>query len=379
MKTTRIILFIVSLTVMNIVTSYAQFAFGIEPFCASDKDYAKVSVPASVWVELAKTSREGIPPADACINLPAAGTLDGFQADYDGDGSEEMCLLYHAGPSDAGCNVIVMMTKEGGGYKLNDLISIPGGNAMIRPIETLENGVQLYVQNIYLLPDGHKETKGMLLGYKQSSIVVLISWVEKSYMKDGKMFMQKVDAAFCDVNFDNRKELFIRYNVHETAGAMTSKNLVNRYVLTLDYLPNHLRYGIYDSVGFDKVANAESNAKAGLRMINRKSTRDDGILKIQDALRSDPFDAKTRVKLGTFFLMDGKYADAERTFLLATAFDPMYGKAYKMLGDTYLRLNDLQKALAAYNRFLELDPKSRDRKKVEHNIKQITIPKARVR
>jgi hypothetical protein len=380
MKTNRIIFLALSLFLLNTFASYSQFAFGIEPFCESDKDYPKVTIPANAWIELAKTSKEGIPPADACINLPAGEPLAGYQADYDEDGSEEMWLLYHAGPADAGCNAIVMLTKDGSGFTLRDILAIPGGKAMIRPIKTLAKGLQLYVQNSYLLPDGSKETKGMLLGYQQSAIVILISWVEKNYQLEGKRFAQKVDAAFSDVNFDNQKELFIRYSIHETAGAMTKKNLVDRYVFTYDYVPNHLRYSRYDSVGFDKVATAEAKAKAGLRMINRPSTRDDGILKIQDALHADPFDVKTRVKLGTFFLMDGKYGDAERTFLLATEFDPVYPKAYKLLGDTYLRLNDLQKALAAYNRFLELSSgESKDRAQVKHNIKQITIPKARIK
>jgi hypothetical protein len=382
MKTIRILVLALSFIFVHALASQAQFAFGIGPFCASDKDYPKITVPAATWLELAKTSKEGVPPADACLNMPAGDALAGYQADYDGDGAEEMWLLYHAGPADAGCNVIVMLTKDGGGYKLEDMLAIPGGKAMIRPIQTLKTGVQMYVQNTYTLPDGNKETKGMLLGYQQHAVVILISWAENGFVKDGKKFTQKVDAAFSDVNFDNQKELFLRYSVYETAGKITEKNLVDRSVRTLDFVPNHLRYVVYDSVGFDKVATAEAKAKAGLRAINRESTRDDGILKIQDALRADPFDAKTRTKLGQFFLMNGKYGDAERTLLLATEFDPMSAKAFKLLGDTYLRLNDLQKVLTAYTRYLELTPKdngSLDYRQVKHNIKQITIPKARVR
>ena len=104
-------------------------------------------------------------------------------------------------------------------------------------------------------------------------------------------------------------------------------------------------------------------------------------MKVREAIRVDPFMVKERVKLGQFFLMDGKYADAEKMLSSAIDFDGTYPKAYKLLGDTYLRLNDLQKALAAYTKFLEYNKvkSSMDVRQVKHNIKQITIPKARVR
>ncbi|MBE0646094.1 MAG: tetratricopeptide repeat protein [Bacteroidetes bacterium] len=380
MKTLATSLLILAALFSPVSKASAQFAFGMQYSVAAEDAYAKITLPASALVDIIKESGDVISGKDVCLGDKPQGTLTGYQADYDGDGTEEMWLLYHTGPDDAGCNVTLIITPAGGGkYQLMDLLSFPGGKALIRPIIALDGGVQMYLQNTRTMEDGNVEVKGSVLAYTQTALIILTSWTQKAGMRDDTFITEQVDAVFIDLNFDNVKELVVRYNMHETGGgAPTSKNLVDQYILTLDFLPNHLRYGVYDSVGYEKIQEAENLAKTGRGELNRDETRTEGIVKMQEALQANPFMTWARVRLGEFLLHDGKYSDAQLTLVLARSFDPEYNKTYRILGDTYLRLNDLQKALEAYERYMALGPESNYyKKKVEHNIKQITIPKNR--
>lgn len=360
--------------------AYAQYAFGIESSLEPEGDFAKVSLPVSTLARLAEASTDQVKKEDLCIGADAQGQFSGYQADYDGDGSEELWLLYHSGPADAGCNVVAVVSPLGGtNYQLQDLLHVGPGKALIRPIRTLDKSTQMYLQVDRTLEGSGREIKGSVLAYTQTALIILTSWTQTSTNTAGVVRVEKVDAVFADMNFDNTKELMVRYTIHDaTSGAATEKNMTDRYVLTLDYLPNHMRYGVYDSAGFDKVKDAEKKAQLGRQKIGRESTRVEGIVLIREALAADPFMTRERTRLGESLLMDGKYGDAEKTLLQSARFDPTFVKTYRILGDTYLRLNDLQKALSAYQTYLKLGGESDYyRKKVEKNVKNITVPKGR--
>lgn len=380
MKTLASPLLLLAFILTPFTQASAQIAFGMEYSVAPEDAYAKVTLPATALADMIADAPDGITRKDVCLGETPEGTLSGYQADFDGDGREEMWMLYHTGPEEGGCNVSMVISPAGGGkYQLMDLMSFPGKDALIRPIITLEEGVQMYLQSTQTYGDDMKQVKGSVLAYTQTALIVLTSWVEREGMKEDSFINEEVDAVFTDINFDNIKELVVRFSVHETGGAApTSNNMVDQFILTLDYLPNHMRYGVYDSVGYDKLQEAETMAKLGRSKLNRDETRIEGIIAMREALQINPFMTWARVRLGEFLLHDGKYADAEQTLLLAKIFDPEYIKTYRILGNTYLRLNDLQKALAAFQRYIDLGPESNYyRKKVEHNIKQITIPKRR--
>jgi hypothetical protein len=375
MKNRAITLLLFTFVLLSASRLHAQqFAFGMDYACEPEDTYAKITLPATALKDIINESGEAIPPADVCLTDKPSGMLTGFQADYDGDGKEEMWLLY----TTPDCNVTLIITPVGGGrYQLMDLLTLPKGKALIRPIITLDQGVQMYLQTEYTLESGANEIKGSILWYTQTALIILTSWTQTAGSRDGKFVAEKVDAAWVDDNFDGIKELLVRYSIHETGGgAPTSSNMVDRYILTLDFLPNHLRYGIYDSVGNAQLQEAERKAIAARTKMNRAETRIEGIVELREALRIDPFMNWARVRLGEFLLHDGKYADAEYTLLRAASFNPTNNKTFRLLGDTYLRLNDLQKALAAYNRYLEIGPESTYyRNKVQGNIRNITVPR----
>jgi len=360
--------------------SAQQFAFGMQYACEADDAFAKVTLPVSALVDMINESGEAIPPADVCLVEKPTGTLSGYQADFDGDGTEEMWLMYQTGSGADACAVTLVVAPVGGGkYQLMDIPALPSGTtALIRPIITLDQGVQMYLQTSSTLGDGTQEVKGSILWYTQTALIILTSWTQHAGMRDGKFVAEKVDAVWTDTNFDQVKELVIRYSIHETGGgAMTSSNIVDQYILTLDFLPNHLRYGLYDSVGYEQLQQAETKARAARIRMNREETRIEGIVAIREALDVNPFMNWVWVRLGESLLMeDHKYGDAEYTLLQAALFNPEHNKTWRLLGDTYLRLNNLQKALEAYTRYMELGPESNYyKRKVEHNIKQITIPR----
>jgi hypothetical protein len=379
MKHIALLPFICLLFLQPLGNSHAQVQFGIESFCLDNKALAQVSLPAAAIAEAIKGNEEGIKPADACLTTPLTGQANGYQADFDGDGKEEMWLLYHSGPADAGCNAVLMVSPIGGGkYTLHELVSMIGGKALIRPIKCLDKGTQMYFQVAYKGADGKIETRGSLLAYTQTAIVPLTTWLQKNVTREGKVLTQDIRAALYDVTFDGRKEVLLQYSYYAQAGGkLIDKNLVDRYVLTLDFVPASYQYGLFDSTGYSKIQQADALAKSGQRMVNKASTSADGITKVREALRLNPFMTKSRVLLGRYFLNSGRYADAEKTLLDASGMDPKYPTTYQLLGDTYLRLNDMQKALSAYTTYLELNPDAHDKSKIKQNINHITVPKGR--
>jgi hypothetical protein len=354
---------------------HAQFSFGLESSFAPKDSYAEVTLPATSLRTIIDDNLKGMDDRDVCLNLKPEGLMAGFQADFDGNDKEEMWLLYHAGPKDKGCNVMILVSPAGAGkFKLHDVMTLPAGDCKINPIITLDEGVQMYLENTYNLPDGTKETKGSLLAMEQTTMIILTSWTTKDYSVDGAMVYQDVRALFYDMNFDQTKELVLQFSKYSNS-SKSEKALTDQYILTLDFLPENLRYTVYDSAGYDKIQEADGKARAGRRMLHKESTAMEGIAVIREGLDTNPFMTNTRIALGQYFLTSGRYGDAERMLILATDIDQNSSKGFMLLGDTYLRLNDLQKSLAAYQKYLAFNPKGRNARRVKKNVDRITRPR----
>jgi len=366
---------IVCAVVCNAPDLRAQYSFGMEAAFAPKDSYAEVSIPATSLRTIIEDNLKGMDDRDVCLNLKPEGQMAGFQADFDGDKTEEMWLLYHIGPEFEGCNVMIAVAPIGGGkYKLFDVMSLPPGKVKIHPVKALSEGLQMYLESAYNLGDGTRETKGTILAYKQTTMVILTSWTTKNYSANGAMVYQDVRAAMFDSNFDQTKEIALLVSKYSNP-SKKDKALIERYVLTLDYVPENLRYSIYDSAGFDKVLEAVKNASAGKRMLHRPATSMEGVVKIKQALEVNPFLTDVRVYLGQYFLNAGKYGDAEHALVAATEIDNTSQKGFMYLGDTYLRLNDLQKAKAAYEKYLAFKPTGMNARRVKQNLDRITNPR----
>ncbi len=362
--------------------AFAQMAFGIEPLCAGNDEAASVSMPLSTFKEMMKSNTLGATDKDACLTADLSGPIAGWQTDFDGDGKEELWMHVHSGDPLSGCNVLAVASSIGAGkYQLLEMVPLPSGKVSIRPIRVLATGMQMFVQNAYALPDGTPEVRGSIMTYTQTSILPLLSWVQKDMPFEGKPMPTDVRVTVGDMNFDKVKEISLLVTTWKKKpgpkGKEIEKNILDRYILAFDYDPQRLAYGLYDSLSFDKVKAANADLKKGQRLMARAETSADGIVLVRDALRKNPFQTEARVKLGKYFLTTGRYADAERTLLVAKETDPGFSTTYMVLADTYLRMNNLQGALEAYTIYLKLNPTSKEKKRIEHNIKQITIPKGR--
>lgn len=73
-----------------------------------------------------------------------------------------------------------------------------------------------------------------------------------------------------------------------------------------------------------------------------------------------PPSAPKSVEIGNVYLMKKAYAGALSRFKEAVKTDPYYAPGYKGLGKVYEKMGLPQKALAAYNKYLDLLPSDKD-------------------
>ncbi|MEB0284880.1 tetratricopeptide repeat protein, partial [Sphingomonas sp. 10B4] len=77
-----------------------------------------------------------------------------------------------------------------------------------------------------------------------------------------------------------------------------------------------------------------------------------------EALKYRPDFGLAANNLGFVYFKQEKFAEAARWFENTLQIDPSRAIAYLNLGDARARLNDNEKAKAAYNTFLQLSPNS---------------------
>ncbi len=84
----------------------------------------------------------------------------------------------------------------------------------------------------------------------------------------------------------------------------------------------------------------------------------------------NPLEAAHDLKVGNYYFKKGNYKAAQRRFTEATKWDPGFAEAYFRLGEVEEKLKDSKAARAAYSKYLELAPDSKEaesvRKKLAH-------------
>jgi len=75
-------------------------------------------------------------------------------------------------------------------------------------------------------------------------------------------------------------------------------------------------------------------------------------------------------KLGDRYFRSGKYREAKLSYHRAIAIDPTYAEAYYMLGLTYIKLGEKQKAVEIFEEGLKMNPGHRKLKKMIRKIKK---------
>lgn len=356
-----------------------QYEFGFKPYCENMQFFPAKKLSAQQLREIFTAGNPGVSADQFCIGSATVTDAEGFEADFDVNGTPEIVVLVHGGAADAGCNTIfVVRSTNTGGYTFLDAFNFTPGRALMCPVRLMSKGTQFYVQSTYALQDGTVETKGAFFAFEKDLFVNLISWTQSDGLAEGTRVVKQAQIGLADVDYHGIKEMYVKYSTYKPGmGKIDEKNLVDQHVLQLNYAASQMRYTLYDSSGFDKIQRAAEMTKAGQRLLYGKTTEADGIVKLKEAIALNPFNTDARVILGQHFYATGKPSDAENVLLRAIAMDPSDARAYGIIARVYIKLNSLQQCLDNCRKYLELNPNAKDKKKIEWIIKQITIPKRR--
>ena len=85
----------------------------------------------------------------------------------------------------------------------------------------------------------------------------------------------------------------------------------------------------------------------------------------------DPLRADKSVQIGTFYMKRGNYDAAIERFQDATRFQPKLAKPYALMGEAYERKGDVENALAAYRKYLQVYRTAPDREKIQKRIEKL--------
>lgn len=74
----------------------------------------------------------------------------------------------------------------------------------------------------------------------------------------------------------------------------------------------------------------------------------------------NPLQAAKEMKIGEFYFKKKNYRAASNRFEEATKWNPGFGEAYFRLAEAKEKLHDKQAAVAAYKKYLEVEPDGKD-------------------
>ena len=85
----------------------------------------------------------------------------------------------------------------------------------------------------------------------------------------------------------------------------------------------------------------------------------------------DPLRANKSIEIGNFYMKRGNYDAAIDRFTDATQFEPGLARSYSLLGEAYEHKGDVDNALVAYRKYLQLLHNGPDRDKVQKHIEKL--------
>jgi tetratricopeptide (TPR) repeat protein len=84
----------------------------------------------------------------------------------------------------------------------------------------------------------------------------------------------------------------------------------------------------------------------------------------------NPLQADKELTIGKFYFRRGSFKAAARRFEEATKWNPGLAEAYLRLGEAQVKLKDDKAARAAFEKFLELQPDSKDAASVRRRLQK---------
>jgi tetratricopeptide (TPR) repeat protein len=85
----------------------------------------------------------------------------------------------------------------------------------------------------------------------------------------------------------------------------------------------------------------------------------------------DPLRANKSLEVGSFYMKRGNYDAAIDRFTDATQFEPGLARSYALLGEAYEHKGDVDNAVAAYRKYLQLLRNAPDREKIQKRIEKL--------
>lgn len=89
----------------------------------------------------------------------------------------------------------------------------------------------------------------------------------------------------------------------------------------------------------------------------------------------NPIQAQKELKVGDYYFKKKSYKAAAGRYERAVKWQPDLAEAYLKLGETREKLEENEKAVAAFQRYLELSPPPRKAEEVKKKIAQLTTQK----
>jgi tetratricopeptide (TPR) repeat protein len=85
----------------------------------------------------------------------------------------------------------------------------------------------------------------------------------------------------------------------------------------------------------------------------------------------NPLNATKDVRTGDFYMKKGNYKAAVARYLEATKWNSQMAEAYRKLGEAEEKFDEPKQARDAYQKFLELDPNSREAGEVRKHLQKL--------
>jgi len=85
----------------------------------------------------------------------------------------------------------------------------------------------------------------------------------------------------------------------------------------------------------------------------------------------DPYNAQKSIDVGKFYMDKGDYDAAISRFQDATQYQPKLAVPWELMGEAWEKKHDKEKAVAAYQKFLELLPNGADSEKIRKRVAKL--------
>lgn len=124
------------------------------------------------------------------------------------------------------------------------------------------------------------------------------------------------------------------------------------------------------SVSTETPARSEDKIDEAIAKVNSENPME-GIFMLRGILEEDPNNVKAIFAMGMLSVKSGQYQKAVARFEKLLELEPNKAEAHKMLGDSYRALDDTEAAILSYQKFLKYSDDDKEKTEVDALIKEL--------